>query len=401
VKVVRLVGRMKFALVSHVLPPSCSGQAVVIYRILQAIDPSCYCLISRQNYDCGDYQGGISSTLSAHYHYLPPELRLPGYRFGFFGVNSWLQTLQRARQIARIVKHERANAVVACTGDPYDLPAAYLASRWIKVRYYPYIFDDYLYQWVAPQLRSFAQRFEATLLKWADGIIVPNEFLQDDYRRRHGVEAVVIYNPCGESGPGPESKVSWPTDQGEIKVVYTGAVYHAHYDAFQNLLSAIQQIGRPEIKLHLYTEQLPRDLERENICGPVVYHHHVTLSQVVEVQEKADILFLPLAFDSPIPEVIKTSAPGKMGEYMASGRPILVHAPGDSFLSWYFKKHGCGLVVDRNEPLELSRAIQRIIDNPALRRELREKALGCAKTDFSLTAARAKFMKLFEPKVEG
>lgn len=398
---VELAGRMKFALVSHVLPPSCSGQAVVIYRILQAIDPNCYCLISRQNYDCGDYQGGISSRLSAHYHYLPPELRLRGRRFGLFGANSWLQTLQRARRIARIVKHERASAIVACSGDPYDLPAGYLASRWVKVGYYPYIFDDYLYQWVAPQLRSFAHRFEATLLKGADEIIVPNEFLRDDYRRRYGVESVVIHNPCEESEPGPEHKFSWPNDEGEIKIVYTGAVYHAHYDAFHNLLVAIQQIGRPEIRLHLYTEQHPKDLERENICGPVVYHPQLALSQIVEVQGRADILFLPLAFNSPIPEVIKTSAPGKMGEYMASGRPILVHAPGDSFLSWYFKKHGCGLVVDRNDPLELSRAIQRIIDDPALRRELIEKALMRAKIDFSLTIARMMFMKLFESKGEG
>ena len=392
---------VKFALVSHVLPPSWSGQAVMIYRILHQLDPSCYCLISRQNYDPGVYRGDMSSRLPARYHYLQPEFRIPSWRFGLFRVNSWLQTFQRARQIARIVKHERAKTIVACTGDLYDPPAAYLASRWAKVRYYPYLFDDYFYQWAVPMLRSFARRFEPTLIKGADGIIVPNEFLRDEYRRRYGVESVVIHNPCGESEPGQEGKVPWPKDRGEIKIVYTGAVYHAHYDAFHNLLAAIQRIGRPEIKLHLYTEQSPKDLEREKISGPIVYHNHLPLSQVVQVQRDADILFLPLAFNSPIPEVIKTSAPGKMGEYIASGRPVVVHAPGDCFLSWYFKKYECGLVVNRNEPTELSHAIQRIINDPALRQELGERAIDRAKTDFSLATARAKFMKLFETKTEG
>jgi glycosyltransferase involved in cell wall biosynthesis len=183
---------------------------------------------------------------------------------------------------------------------------------------------------------------------------------------------------------------------GKIKIVYTGAVYHAHYDAFHNLLAAIQQIGRPEIKLHIFTAQRSAELEREDICGPVEYHHHVALSQVIEVQRQADILFLPLAFNSPIPEVIKTSAPGKMGEYLASGRPILVHAPPNSYLSWYFKKHGCGLVVDKNGPLELAQGIRQILEDEALREQLKKNALIRARTDFDLVRARATFLKLFQ-----
>jgi len=232
-------------------------------------------------------------------------------------------------------------------------------------------------------------------------VIVPNEFLAEAYAQRYGTKPVVIHNPCEgvevRSGAGE----SWPAHPGEIKIIYTGAIYHAHYDAFYNLLPAIKQIKGPEIKLHLFTAQPPTDLERENICGPVVFHHHLSLSQVIEIQRQADILFLPLAFSSPIQEVIKSSAPGKMGEYMASGRPILVHAPSDSFLSWYFKKHECGLVVDHNEPAALAQAIQRILDDEVLRQHLTKNALARAKIDFSLAVARAEFMKLFQPIGEG
>ena len=75
------------------------------------------------------------------------------------------------------------------------------------------------------------------------------------------------------------------------------------------------------------------------------------------IQRNADILFLPLAFNSPYPEIIKTSSPGEIGEYLAGKKPILVHAPSDSFISWYFRKYNCGCVVDDDDSEKLAAAI--------------------------------------------
>jgi len=391
--------RNKFAFLSHVVPPSWSGQAVVINRLLQELDPDCYCLISRQNFDRGDLRGDPDSGLRARYHYLPPEAQIWGSRRHLFVLNSWLQTLQRARRVLRILKGEGANAIVACSGDLFDPPAAYLASRWARVGYYLYFFDDYLYQWVWSVHRWFVRCFEPILLKNADGVVVPNEFLRDTYKQRYGIQSEVIHNPGGKMEFFPEQKIPWPAQKEEIQIVYTGAIYHAHYDAFRNLLTAIREISRPKIRMHFYTAQRPEDVEKENIYGPVLYHHHLPQSRIQEVQQRADLLFLPLAFRSPISEVIRTSAPGKMGDYLATGRPILVHAPADSFLSWYFKKHECGSVVDRSEPAELAQAIGRIIENPELRDKMGKKALERAQTDFNLACAREKFKNLVERRM--
>ncbi len=394
--------KIKFALVSHVLPPSWSGQAVVLHRLLRALDPDCYCLISLQSYDPQAYKGDMSSRLKARYYCLNPGFRLGILqRFGLSGMRNWLQTYLRARQIFRIVKKDQSDAIIACTGNLYDLPAAYLASRWAGVRYFVYLFDDYFYQWPGPLERSFAQRWERMLIKEAVGVVVPNEFLYEEYRGRYGIEPVVIHNPCEELRKVWEEEGPWPTDPWEIKIVYTGAVYHAHYDAFHNLIAAIPQLKGREIKLHLYTAQEPAELERERIKGAVVYHPHLSLTQIGEVQRRADILFLPLAFVSAIPEVIKTSAPGKMGEYLSSGRPILVHAPADSFLTWYFKKYECGVVVEQNNPAALTQAIQELLRNVALRETLAKNALDCARRDFSPGKAGTEFLRLFQPIREG
>ena len=66
--------------------------------------------------------------------------------------------------------------------------------------------------------------------------------------------------------------------------------------------------------------------------------------EILAVMERADLLFLPLAFDSPYPEVIRTSSPGKFGEYLQSGVPILAHAPDDSYVIDYIRRNDCGFV---------------------------------------------------------
>ena len=390
---------MKFALVSHVLPPSWSGQAVMIYRLLRNLNSSDYCLISRQRYGEDDCHDAYVTRLSGMYYHIPPSRAIaPRGRFHtaapFKAVDVLAGVVSRGRQIANIIRQEDCHAVVGCTGDVLDPPAAYLAGRIARVPYYAYVFDYYSFQWLNAVDLFFAQRFEPILLKGAAGVIVTNEFLREEYYRRFGVEAVVIHNPCDGLSPGSMTSAPWPANKGEIRIVYTGAVYHAQYDAFHRLIAALRLLEKPELKLHIYTAQPAEHLEKHDICGPVVHHVHTRQSEMGRVQEEADILFLPLAFDSPISRVIRTSAPGKMGEYLASGGPVLAHAPADSFVSWYFRQNRCGLVVDERAPEVLAEAIARIVADSDLRTRLRENARLCAGKDFSAETASSAFLNL-------
>jgi len=392
---------LKLALVSHVLPPSWSGQAMVLHRLLWGIKSDRYCLISRQHYDPEKKTREQETRLPAKYYHLPPEAQLAtGQRFGVgrvtASINPWLRTYLRARRIFSIMRQEDCSAVIACTGDLIDPPSAFLASRWASVPFYLHAFDDYSYQWSQAAMRSFAIRVERIIAKGEANFIVPNEFMRDEYARRYGVEPVLVRNPSfySETNSGPS--ISWPAHAGSIRIVYTGAVYHANYDAFRNLITALEMMNRPDLAVRIYSAQSQEQLEKERIKGPVVVLDHLTPAEARTVQQHADILFLPLAFESPIQEVVRTSAPGKMGEYLASKRPILVHAPVDSYVSWYFKKHDCGIVVDQNRPEELLAGIRSIIEDRGLRTRVIKNASAAAERDFSLSAARAVYWELFD-----
>lgn len=387
---------MKFAFISHLLPPTWGGQTIMIYRVLQNVEAKDYCLISPHNYDAEAFTGAYTRRLPARYYQLPPDPQLTrGYRFGLAkargALNVQLGLRTRARRIANIVRSEKAQAIVACTGNLLDLPAGYLASRQLGLAFYAYLFDYYSYQSLDPVEAFYARRFEPWVLKGAAGIIAPNEFLRDDLRARYGVDATVIHNPCDLTDY--EQPIEPAAKTGDVEIVYTGAVYNAHFDAFRNLLAGLNKLNRPEVKLQLYSAS-PVDWKGEGIHGPVVLRGHREAAEVPAIQRRADILFLPLAFRSPFPALIRTSAPSKLGEYLAAQRPILVHAPADSFVAWYVREHNCGVVVDTEDPAALAEAVERLADDVQLRNEISERAGQRARADFSIDNSQAAFAKL-------
>ncbi len=305
-----------------------------------------------------------------------------------------MEAAARARRISRIARSERCGLIVGCTGDLLDLPAACLAGRWAGIPFVPWLFDDYIHQWTGP-LRRVARRLEPAVFRRSRGAIAPNEFLQAEYARRYGVAAALVRNPCPMPDLDALDRGGPVFGDGGIHIVYTGAVYRAHYDAFRNLVAAMRLIGRPGARLHIFTAQSAPELAEAGISGPeVVRHPHIAQSEVPRVLRRATLLFLPLAFDSPIPEVVRTSAPGKTGEYLAAGRPILVHAPADSFVSWYFRANGCGAVADRGGPERLASAIEGLLSDADLRARLSRDARKAAERDFDVGNVRKEFEKL-------
>jgi glycosyltransferase involved in cell wall biosynthesis len=396
---VDLSNSRKIALLSHILPPSPSGQAMVLYRLFNSLSPSRYCLISRENYNVTSHEVASSKRLStAYYHLNPvsqvPMLRIPKLHIFSTIINVLWTIYNRARQIRRILQEEQCNILIACTGDLYDLPAGYLASKKWKIPFIAYMFDDYAYQWTG-FFRSIAKLLEPIVVKGASAVIAPNEYMQEEYRKRYGIDCTVIHNPS----PMPDLDDLDGGDEvfrnDETNIVYTGAVYHAHYDAFQNLITCLDRLEGENVKLHIYTAQAESELKEHGICGPnVICHSHISESEVLRVLRQADILFLPLAFNSPIPEVIKTSAPGKTGEYLSVGRPILVHAPRDTFVSWYFRENHCGVVVDKNDQVQLSKTIRKLLSHKELQTELSTNARNAAARDFSIEKMQAIFCEL-------
>ncbi|MBA4386268.1 MAG: hypothetical protein C0410_16160, partial [Anaerolinea sp.] len=244
---------MKFALISHVLPPSPSGQAVVLYRILSNIDSNEYYLISSTPYQREKQRTDQPFILRAVTYPLPLEsvLKSPS-RFGLWRVRSvmniFIRIVARTRNILKIVHREHTTAIVACTGDLADIPAGFLASRMAHIPFFAYIFDDYVFQWTG-NYRLFAKLVAPFIFKHSTGIIGPNEFICTEYQRRYGVTPSLIRNPCDMDELTKEIYTQWPAENGKLKIIYTGAIYHANFDCFCNLIQAMESLSEYNLEL--------------------------------------------------------------------------------------------------------------------------------------------------------
>lgn len=386
----------KVAILSHVLPPSPSGQATVLYQLLKNYLKESYCLISlksRRN----NKKGTGTEKLAANYYYLN-HISLP-YRLSLLNMPFLPLTniFLRVRGIKKIVKEEKFDLLVVCTGDLYNVPAAYIASKMIKIPFSIYMFDDYVHQWTGLN-RLFSKYVASITMKKAQEIIVPNEFLQEDYLKEYGVHSTVIHNPCVITNLDGIQNSKYKFETEGINIVYTGTIYAAQLSAVQNLVEAINILNNKiKIYLHIFTSTSKDSLINDGVAGEnVIYHEHVKQVDIMDIQKSADILFLPLAFNTGYPEVIRTSAPGKTGEYLAVGKPILVHAPKGSFICTYFKANECGIVVDENNPEKLADEILKLTEDKELQNRLGKKAREIAINDFSLEIIQGRFNKLLQ-----
>lgn len=389
---------MKFALVSEVVPPSWSGQAVLIRRLLDRVEPAAYCLLISGS---GYYRGGRTGRLRATYHQLPRLPRIDWGRDSRWGLaaaellNAVIGIGLRTLQIHRVVRAEGCAAIVAFTGDFHDAPAGYLASRSLRLPFYLYVCDYYSQREVFdPARRRLAPHLERRILRGAAGVICGNETLRDALRARYGIEPVVIHHPSDlaryRAAPRPQAL---PPSR-ELRIVYTGTLYNAHLDAVQNLLVAIDRSSGRGAALHVYSGQSEDEVDGLGLHGRVVVHPHEPPEAIAAVQAAADVLFLPLAFRSLYPEVIRTSSPMKFGDYLAAGGPILVHAPPGSFISEYCRRHDCGLVVDEPDPAWLGQAVEELAADESLRARLIGNARERAAKDFGPELARKRFAAL-------
>jgi glycosyltransferase involved in cell wall biosynthesis len=103
------------------------------------------------------------------------------------------------------------------------------------------------------------------------------------------------------------------------------------------------------------------DLERWGITGPFVKTGVVPREQLLERQRSCRVLFLPEAFETTVPEMIRHNFPTKALEYMLTGTPILVNAPPDSYLSRIARERGWAVVVDRPDDAALREGLERVL----------------------------------------
>ena len=385
----KTLGRLpvKVAILSHYYPLHPSYN-----RLFAGVHPDDYCILN-----CAPYVDFNNTSLPGRQYQLGgyySNTRNPSH----INISIWLDDFRRhcrhvfrwARLTATIAKNEKCGAIITTTAG-LPLPhVGLIAHKLSNLPIFLMMFDPWRHMYTngLPNIESFSPIFtrfmEPFAIQYSTAISSLNEFIADYVYKNYGLSTPIVRIPYQPDALVKDPKSFTMAEKRVFRILFTGGVYYSHHDAFKNYFEAVKLLNTDRIMLDIYA---PPDavttLKNLGGAGLFQYHGYVSPEILYQKQKQTDALFLPLAFNSPIPEVIRLASPTKMAEYLASGRPILVHTPPDAYIKWYFKKNNCGIVVDELTPEKMASALTQLLTDEDLNHKLGQRSVEMALRDFS------------------
>ena len=214
---------------------------------------------------------------------------------------------------------------------------------------------------------GLAREHEAEIVAYADQHFAITEAAAEFLSAKHGADFQLMphtFQPDALTAPEASGGDGPP-----YTVHFAGGIYRTmNEDAVQRMAEVVDG-AEGRYRLELYGPLKDSDLERWGVTNRHITTGFVSRDEIGAIQRGSDILYLPQAFEGAPEEMIRCNFPTKALEYMAAGKPILVHSPAESYLSRAAREHGFGVVVDEPSPEALQNAMDRLVTDSDLRAE--------------------------------
>jgi glycosyltransferase involved in cell wall biosynthesis len=304
-------------------------------------------------------RGGLN--VPGPYHFV---LRLPRWGQRPFPVIGALQTAANfalavaAGVRASLVARQRGSRwVLSVADDGFSVVAGAIGAKLSGRTHVVWVFDPWEENAYGKAERWLARRLERRIWRNAAAIVVHAEEMSRHYAAKHGVRCDVLPTPVDmaawERVP-PKARVGRP---GRKEVLVAGAVYWLQAGAVRHLAEACRRLD----DVCLTVVAAPELLDAKGVQADRV-EPWLPPDRFRARLRSADVLFLGLSFDAAAPLAACTSTPARLPEYMASGTPILIHAPPGSHVAEYARREGFGALVDRDDPDLLAHALTELLN---------------------------------------
>jgi glycosyltransferase involved in cell wall biosynthesis len=354
---------------SRPFPPKIGGSSI-LSRNLWGVWPAGDLVVLSQMYPDENVDQKLALP-DVKIHYAPTWWsRFPRLRAMCAALLAW----PIRREVIRVARQCRPRALWVNWPPTQYLLGTWLASKALKLPLYVHMHDMWGTALTSPKNMFdplVSRLLQGRILRDARRVFAITEDASAHFRETYGTDCYVLKHciPDADYQAGQELAYRDPV---EPVIHFAGYIFAVmNLDAVLNLVHALD-LCQSEVSLDGYTFN-PEGCRSMGVQGQRVSLRTATKKEVMTAQRKSAILFLPLAFQSSNPEEIRTVFPTKLLEYFVSGRPILVHAPADSWASRSARKYGWGEVVDEPDPKRLAVAIDRLMKD-----EDRQKSLVAA-----------------------
>lgn len=270
------------------------------------------------------------------------------------------------------IKDVKPDAIYTSLGDiPTSKFVLEIHKKFPDLKIIVHGFDD----WLSPSYRIInetihrkkAEKLLKDVLYVSSGFFSSSEKMAFEYKSRYGQEFTFFTNPANIiKSDLKKSKGSTPN------IVFTGKVAWHNYSALRDMINALNTINETDIKLifDIYTDTQEDQIVQFLGSVPefVKIHPPVPNSEIPPILSSASIVFLPISIDDHTKKFTRYSMSTKMGEYLASGTPMIYYGPKGIAMTEFVEERNCSINVTDRERKQLLKALNKCLtgDNVAM-----------------------------------
>jgi hypothetical protein len=298
-------------------------------------------------------------------------------------------------QAVALGQSHRAEAVWAILDAPTSIAMAEPVARALGKPLICLVWDDaqHLATWLGLDrlARAAMARHKDKALQAAERCAVIGETMQRRYAANYGTRGVVLRHGLARQHLQPVREC----DNGEEVFSLGFAGTMSAPCAFNALLAALDScnwmIAGRAIELRLVG---PRFDMRSN--QPALFRSYGwrSLSETISILAGCDATYLPQPFAKERRNLAELSFPTKLTTYLATGRPILLHAPEYASLAQYHELQPLGLHCGSTEPQAINKILERLISEPGLYTKAASDGRCAYERDFTEQRFRRSFAEL-------
>lgn len=313
-----------------------------------------------------------------HFYGIPPihsHRFIPGYE--------WLWIFQIISKGLRAIKKHKCQSIILLLLEERYIFSGYIISLISRLPLIFYVQDLYADGKTKDDgffNRKFANWLEKSVIKKSKYHITNAPGLVGYYRRKWSVDMKLISN-CYPPDFVLKSYRSKEDNEynSDFIIGFCGSVYWHNVNNLKKLCIAASKISNS--RLAIFGSQSPEYLKKLGITGVhISQEYYPNSNDLQEALSKCDVLYFPFTFDPKYKLSMINAFPTKVHNYLSCGRPILVNCPSDCYLSKYFGSNGAAMVVNRDSPSELLKALIQLKEDKDYVQQIVQNASRVAKS---------------------
>lgn len=221
--------------------------------------------------------------------------------------------------------------------------------------------------------RFFQRRSLKKLAKQTDAFWAITDMTKKEADSFFGIDCTVVTKPLRKEPHYYDWEVNEP-----IKVLYTGNLHIGRDKSLLKVVNALKLVNKEKIffQLDIYTKTQLSEKQKDCLnCDFCTVHNSIPQSEVLTLQEQADLLLFLEDIDGPDAKTARLSFSTKITDYLSSGRCIFAVGCMDTAPMQYFKDNEAAIIATTQ--LDMVDKFQEILENKKILCEFAKRACEC------------------------